>query len=190
MNRKTIITVLAVLAIVFTASAVLAGPGWGRRGGGWGPGSCPGGGYGQGYGQGYSQQAPALSAEQQEKLAELQQKHYGAMNDLRGELFEKRSALDALLNDPEASSEDVDKAVSELNEVRNEMFEERVKFRKQVADETGVQTPTGRFGRGGYGQGFCPGAQVGQGYGRGYGRGSCPGANYGGGRGYHGPRRP
>jgi zinc resistance-associated protein len=186
MNYKSAITILAVLALVFAATASLAGPGY--RGG------CPnnpsaGGGYGQGYAGN-----PQLTPEQQEKYAQLRQEHLKAMDAMRSDMFEKRSRLDALMSDPDASQAEIDSVVSQMNEIRNNMFEERVNYRMQVADETGIRPPMGRQGRGGYGQGYgpqqnCPGAQLGYGYGRGGGRGwgGCPGAGYE--RGYQrGPR--
>lgn len=185
MNRKNMITILAVLAVVFTASAVLAGPGWGRGGGGgYGPGACGGPGGGYGYGPGYTRQAPALTPEQQEKYTALQQEHFTAMNDLRSEMQTRSAKLDALLADPKAARADVDKAIEAVNETRNKMFKERVDFQKKVADETGVQAPYGRRGRGGYGYQPCasgPGYAPGDcpGYGPGYGRGYGPGYHMG-----------
>jgi hypothetical protein len=73
--------------------------------------------------------------------------------------------------------------VSDINDLRSQLFDKSVNFKMEAYQKTGIPY------RGGYGPGFCPGAQREGGYGpaygpRGYGRGMGrgmmgPGPGYG-----------
>lgn len=183
MHKKAIIPVIAMLAMVFTVSTALAGNhGYGRHGGGMGPGYM---GQGPGCWQGYSQN---LTDEQRNTLSTLQQEHFQAMNGLRVQMFEKRAELDRLLSNPESDRAAINKAMDALNDVRNKMMNERLDYEKKLAD-AGIDT---QFGRGGpgyapCGYGGCPGGGHGRGHGWGHGQGydpGCPGQGYGRGPGF------
>ena len=155
MTRKTLATALLALALGAAPVAFAqGGPGYGYGpGGGWGPGGYGGGpgmiggGYGPGtgggpgwgpgggrggFGPGGGLAALNLTAEQQEKVAAIQEenrrKNWDAMGKVRSEQFKLRQMAFADKIDPAAFAEQQKK----VDELRRDMLKSRVESRNQV----------------------------------------------------------
>jgi zinc resistance-associated protein len=185
MNTRNIsIAAMAAFLVLGMTAMAFAGPGYGR-----GAGVCTGPGYGQGYGQGnaYGQLAP----EKQKAVEVIFEKYDAKFDDLRTQMWTKRSVLQAMINGGNADEKKIAGLASDLNKLRDQMRDTRLAMNAELEKETGLVGFGRGFGRGfGPGSGNCPGFNDGRGYGRmgpgyghmgsGYGRmGNGPGMGYG-----------
>lgn len=120
-------------------------------------------------------QQPALTAEQQQAVAQIFDRHEDTLQSLGDQLWAKNVELQAVMNAPDVSRSEIRQLTDEIIALRAKMRAEREAIDQELAD-AGIERP----GFGG-GQGFGPGACGGPcfGGGRGGGRGMGPGGGYG-----------
>jgi len=168
-KRTNIAGILLLSALLIVPAAVWAhewGWGGGHMMGYWGGGS----GYYDRGDNGYN----ALSQEQQEKLAALDQKFYNETRELRDKLWSKSAGLNALLSQNNPDTSKVSQLQKEVSDLRTQLDHKATAYELEARSIA----PDVRFG-GGYGYGPMMGGGYGHmmgGYGRGYGRGYGPGA--------------
>jgi Spy/CpxP family protein refolding chaperone len=154
------ITLLSALLIV---PAAVWAFGWGRGAnhmtGYWGSGP---GYYGQ-YNNGYT----TLNSEQQQQLADLNQKFFNETQSLRDKLWSKSDELNTLLSGTNPDTAKISRLQKDISDLRAKLDE------KAINHETEVRkiAPDNWFGNG-YGYGQMMGG-YGMGYGMGYGSGTC-----------------
>lgn len=142
MTRKTtIISSLAIVALLGMAALSFAGPGYGP---GYG---CGGPGYGK-----YND----LTPEKQAAMDKIVGKYRARMIELRDQVWAKSATLEAMTNAGNADEAKISKLVSDISELRGEMWENRDAMTAELEKETGIRA-YGRGGRGGCGNGYYPG---------------------------------
>ena len=138
---KRILFIAPVLALAASAALAQPGPGYGPGGGpgmmggyGYGRGMMGGygPGYGRGYGPGYGIASLNLTPEQQDKISAIQEenrsKNWGAMGQMRSEMFKLRRMLLADNVDAKAVGEQQKK----VDEIRRQMLLSHVETQKHV----------------------------------------------------------
>ncbi|MDY0276044.1 MAG: periplasmic heavy metal sensor [Desulfomicrobium sp.] len=173
--KKSMITLLTLMALVLTSFAYAQGPGYGRGMGCWG---------------GNYQAWDQLTPEKHELVRNLFDAHHKDTAALRSSMWEKQTLLDTLAANPATSPETLTALIREMGQLRTQMEEKQEILRAKINKEIGINIPMdcGHYGygpgRGGYGH---MGGHMG--YGRHMG-GYGPGYNDEGPRGYyHGGHR-
>ncbi len=157
MQRRLIIPLLAITAMLLTVSVAQAKP----RGG------CPCS------GAGYAAQAQ-LPPEQAEKVQAIVDKNQQAVQELRQKIWAKSTELEALVNSGKAERKDIQELTGEIADMRNKLASNRRAMAEQIAEITGRPAIAYSAGTGcGYGAGY------GKGGGRDQHRGACGGGNSG-----------
>ena len=165
--KKTIVG-LMVVALLATAGLAMA-QGWGR-----GMGYGPGAGYGPGTGpKGAWANSLNLSAEQQQQMQALREKHWNDTATLREEMFNKQVELRNLWAEPTPDQEKILAKQREMNGLRERLQEKSIQHRLEMRK---VLTPEQQAQIGAFGPGFGPGHGMrgGFGPGRGMGFAGCP----------------
>jgi Spy/CpxP family protein refolding chaperone len=137
--KKTLLPVAAALALATCAAFAQPGPGYGAgMMGGYGSGYGPGmmGGYGPGYGgmggYGGGLASLKLTTEQSEKIAAIQEesrkKNWGAMGDMRAEMFKLRQMYTA----ENLDTKGVDEQQKKVDDLRRKMLTSRLESQKQI----------------------------------------------------------
>jgi Spy/CpxP family protein refolding chaperone len=161
MQRRAIISLIAVMAVILTGSLAIARP-WG-------------GGPNSGYGPG---RQANLSPEKAAAVQAIVDKHREAVFELREKLWAKNAELDAWSASGKATRQDVQELTSEITTLRTRLREQRRATAEEIAKETG-QSPDSLYAGGGYGRGrhgrsHGRGHRGGYGMDRGGGYGGCP----------------
>jgi len=165
---KKMIVGLMVVALLATAGLAMA-QGWGR-----GPGCGPGAGGGPGYGpKGAGGAGLNLTAEQQQKMQVLREKHWNDTAVLREEMLNKKAELRNLWAQAAPDKETILAKQREINGLRDRLQEKgtqnRLEMRPLLSPEQQAQLNS-------YGPGSGPGYGMkgGFGPGRGMGMAGCP----------------
>ena len=169
---------IAVLAVVFLASAGIAlAQGWGR-GGGMGYGPC-----GQGYGPGAGGPGPLasklnLTPEQNQKIQAMNEAFFKETIPLRNDLMAKQLELKGLWGQTTPDQEKILAKQKEINALRAQMQEKgtkhRLEMRKVLTPEQVAKFQEFQGGPGMMGPGFGMGPGHGRGRGFGMGPENCP----------------
>jgi zinc resistance-associated protein len=177
MKKLTSIVGITFLSALLIVPVAVWAHGWGWGGGhmmgyqGAGPGY-----YGQ-YNNGYT----TLNNEQQEQLADLNQKFYNETRPLREKLWSKSAELNALLSETNPDTGKAVKLQKEISDLRAKLDEKTINHEieaRKIAPNTwfggrhGYGPMMGGYGMGGYGMGYGM-RGYGMGYGMGYGPGAC-----------------
>lgn len=158
--RKSIITLIAVAALVSLSALAFAGPRGGR------------GAAADAYNN--------LTPEKRAAVQKIIESHQDKLYDLREKIWAKQAELQALSTSGKAEKSDIQNLVGEISKLRGAMHQERLALKNEIEKQTGIKA----FGPGGFHHGFmmgygdgsgCPGG----GYGRGFGGGACVGGNCG-----------
>ncbi|MEW5774623.1 MAG: periplasmic heavy metal sensor [Thermodesulfobacteriota bacterium] len=163
MKTRTLLTSLAVAALLAASATAFAGPGYGP-----GPGR---GGFGCPAGYGYGAE---LTEEQQAALktayAEFAKKAAAVGQDL----YAKNLELEAELAKAAPDAKKVAALTKEANDLRGAIFAEQTAFRAKLAKDFGIRG--GGAGCGGFAGAGCGGGRgmMGGMMGRGFGPGNCP----------------
>jgi len=157
--KKTLITFIAVAALVSLSAFAFAGPRGGR-----------------------GNAASAYNGLTPEKRATVQKifdAHQDKLYELREKIWAKQAELQALSTSGKAEKSDIQSLVSDISKLRTDMHKERLALKNEIEKETGIRA----FGPGGFHHGMmgygerndCPGGGMGSGFGNG--AGSCVGGN-------------
>ena len=163
MQTKTLVSSLAVVALLAVAAVSYAGP----QGQGRGFGPC--GGYGPG---------ANLTDEQQAALKTAYEAYAKKMETVGQDLYAKNLELEAELAKSAPDSKKIATLTKEVNDLRGKVFEEQVQFRSKLAKDFGIRGGAGcGVGGGmGMGRGMMGGSgMMGRGMMGGYGPANCPG---------------
>jgi zinc resistance-associated protein len=163
MRSRSIIPVIAVMALLLASSAVFAGPNA----------AAP---YLGGGGPGWRANIPAEKAEAVKAIVD---KHQAAAEELRDQLWAKKAELNALVDSGKATRKDIHELVGDITELRAKMRTDRRSMAEELSKATGQ--PVEMFLAGPGGPGFGPRGAGGRGPGMGFNAGW--GCNGPGGRG-------
>jgi len=178
MKKLMTIVGIASLGALLVVPAMVWAQGWGpgHMRGFWGRGSGyrPNGNYAQ------------VTPEQNEKLADLNRKFFDDTQELRSQLWSKRTELSAALSQANPDTAKVDELQKQISDLRSQLDQKRINYQleaRKIAPEASGPAYGYGYGYGpqmrgygpGYGMGYGPGYGMmsGPGYGRGYGPGAC-----------------
>lgn len=151
MKTRTLISSLAVVALLAMSAVSYAGP--------------------HGQGRGFYNPASSLTAEQQAALKTAYEAYAKQVESVGQDLYAKNLELEAELAKAAPDAKRVSTLTKEVNELRGKVFEQQVAFRAKLAKDFGI--------RGGAGCGFGAGMGPGMGYGMGPGMGRGMMGGYG-----------
>ncbi len=161
MNKRTIITSLAIFGIL------AGGAGFAQAYNGHGMGYGMGDGQGMGYGYhherghfadcpyadgsgrgyyGYAKQGKQLTDEQIAQFDKVRSSHFEKMQPLWDQLHSKRMELNALKYNPNTEPETLTKLVKDITDIENKIDTERKSFRAQLEKDFGIEY-YGGYGR-------------------------------------------
>jgi Spy/CpxP family protein refolding chaperone len=119
-ERKFAGVLVLTMAVVLSASLVLAGPGGWGRGMGYGGGG-PGMGMGMGMGQGGYPYAGSLTPEQSQKIQALQESFLKEITPLQNQLFTSKTELRTLWSAANPDKEQIMAKQSEINALQQQL---------------------------------------------------------------------
>jgi len=172
MKKSTSIFGIMLLSALLVAPAAV----W-AHGGRWGAGHMMGyWGAGPGYYGQYNSGYPTLNSEQQERLADLNQKFYNETRSLRDKLWSESAELNALLSETNPDTGKIVKLQKEISNLRANLDEKTINHEIEVrkiapniwlGSGYGYGPMMGGYGMGGYGHGPMMGGYGMGGYGYG-----------------------
>lgn len=158
MNKRTIITSLAIFGILAGGAGFAQAYNGHGMGYGMGDGQGIGCGYyherghfadcpyadgsGRGY-YGYAKQGKQLTDEQIAAIETLQAKHFDTMQSLGKEFRQKQRELNALKYNSNTDTEDLQKILADMNAIENKMYAERQNFASVMQNEYGIELKNG-----------------------------------------------
>jgi Spy/CpxP family protein refolding chaperone len=135
-ERKFAGVLVLTMAVVLSASLVLAGPGGWGRGMGYGGGG-PGMGMGMGMGQGGYPYAGSLTPEQSQKIQALQESFLKEITPLQNQLFTSKTELRTLWSAAKPDKEQIMAKQNEINALRQQLQERATQHQFEIRSIVG-----------------------------------------------------